>query len=300
LCLCGEYLFGQERMMFVAVGHNGARIASPDGREWKFAQAGKEGEVYRCVAAGDGRVVAVGSYGGSIIFAASTDGQSWKTGTRDGKYTYYFRGLTFGPGGFLALGGDPGAVGASRPFICRSTDGMTWGDYINIAGVNMIRRAAWSKELCVGVGDRGRRAFSRDGQKWEDVPGVKAKDTLIDVAYGASLFVGVGLHGLRMSTTDGKVWSDPQRGEEGEHLNSVLWAEDRFVAIGAGATYISPDGKEWKRHANTDAPLTATYGKGVFVGASWKGRLLVSRDGIAWEQVHKHEHHLEAVAYLPG
>jgi hypothetical protein len=284
--------------MFIAVGHNGARIASPDGREWKFVQAGKEGEVFRCVVTGGGRAVAVGSYGGANIFASSTDGKEWKTGTKDGKYVQYFRGLTFGPGGFLALGGDPGSVGSSHPFICRSTDGLAWGDYVEITGAHILRRAAWGKDLCVGVGDRGRRASSRDGQKWEDVPGVKARDTLIDVAYGAGLFVGVGLHGLRMTTADGKTWSEPLRGEEGEHLNSIVWADSRFVAIGAGATYISPDGKEWQRQRNADAPLTVAYGNGLFVGATWKGKLLRSSDGINWEQVHKHEHHLEAVAYL--
>ncbi len=285
--------------MFIAVGHHGIRLVSLDGRDWKVTQAGKEGEVYRCVVAGAGRVVAVGSYGGGNIFAASTDGTQWKTDSKDGRYVRYFRGLTFGPGGFLALGGDPGSVGSSKPFVSVSADGLAWGDYVEISGVHILRRAAWGKDLCVGVGDRGRRAWSRDGKKWTDVPGVRAKETLIDVAHGAGIFVGVGLHGLRMHTTDGQTWSEPQRGDEGEHLNSIVWAGDRFVAVGAGATYVSRDGKDWVRHPNRDAPLTVAYGDGIFVGVHWKGRIFFSRDGITWEQVHKADHHLEAIVHTP-
>ena len=40
--------------MFVAVGHDGLRLTSDDGKDWKPAQAGKEGEVYRAVAFGNG------------------------------------------------------------------------------------------------------------------------------------------------------------------------------------------------------------------------------------------------------
>ena len=62
-----------------------------------------------------------------------------------------------------------------------------------------------------------------------------------------------------------------------------------------GATWISPDGEKWERKPNTNAPLTVAFGHDTFVGVHWKGRLLRSADGIAWEQVHKCEYHLEAV-----
>ena len=69
------------------------------------------------------------------------------------------------------------------------------------------------------------------------------------------------------------------------------------MAVGLGATYFSADGRKWKREKNVDAPLTATYGDGVFLGAHWKGRILRSVDAVAWKQVHKAEHHVEALAY---
>jgi hypothetical protein len=91
------------------------------------------------------------------------------------------------------------------------------------------------------------------------------------------------------------------RGFEGEHLNSIVFAEEKFVAIGAGATYISADGRAWERHANSKAPTTAIFGtisgKGVFVGALWKGQIVTSTDGITWQESHKNEHHLEAIAF---
>ncbi|MBV8882298.1 MAG: hypothetical protein JO332_20240, partial [Planctomycetaceae bacterium] len=147
------------------------------------------------------------------------------------------------------------------------------------------------------VGDRGRRSVSKDGKDWTDAADLKATDTLVDVAFGAGRFVGVGLHGLRSVTEDGQKWTHRFPGEEGEHLNSILWAGDRFVAVGQGATYFSPDGLDWTRKENQDAPLTAAFGAGVFVGTNYKGKILRSSDAVAWKQVYKAEHHLEAVSW---
>jgi len=284
---------------FVAVGHHGLRLASEDGVVWKDIQVGKEGETYRAVAHGNGRFVAVGSYGGSNLFAASPDGVTWQTAQKDAQYSAYLRAVGFARGEFLALGGDPGAVGDSKPFGMTTADGVSWGANLPFAGKELLRRFAFGAGRYVAVGDRGRRSASTDGRDWKDAPGVKAIDTLIDVAFGAGpgVFVGVGLHGLRMRTVDGLAWTDRQLGEEGEHLNSVLWAGDRFVAVGQGATYTSRDGAAWSRAPNRDAPLTVAHGRGVFVGAAWKGRLLRSADGVAWEPAFKADHHVEALAF---
>ena len=136
-----------------------------------------------------------------------------------------------------------------------------------------------------------------DGQFGNAAPDLKATDTLVDVAFGAGKFVGVGLHGLRSVTEDGLKWTQRFPGEEGEHLNSILWTGDRFVAVGQGATYSSPDGLEWTRKENKDAPLAAAYGGGVFVGTNYKGKILRSTDALEWTQVYKAEYHFEAVAW---
>ena len=100
-----------------------------------------------------------------------------------------------------------------------------------------------------------------------------------------------------MTSSDGLKWSDRQVGEEGEHINSILWTGERFVAVGLGATYFSNDGRKWQRKKNHDAPLTATHGDGIFLGAHWKGRILRSTDAIRWKQVFRSEHHIEALSH---
>jgi hypothetical protein len=282
---------------YVAVGHNGLRLVSGNGTDWRVSASGKEGEVFRAAAFGNGRFVAVGTFGGSNLFASTADGSAWDSWSKDGRYSTYVRSLAFGDGRFVAIGGDPGAVGSSSPVALHSTDGVQWTDFIPLGGKHILRRIAFGKGLWVGVGDRGRRASSKDAKSFTDDEGFKAVDTLIDVAFGKGVFVGVGLHGLRMLSEDGLKWTRRFAGEEGEHLNSVVWAEDRFFAVGQGATYSSPDGVEWKRLENRDAPLTVAFGNGLFVGANWKGRILTSRDGVDWTQVHKAEHHIESVAY---
>lgn len=283
--------------LFVAVGLDGLRVASADGATWADAQTGREGESYRAVAFGNGVCAAVGSFGGDNILATTADGKTWKTGKQEAKYVKYIRGLAFGDGRFLALGGDPGSVGASKPFVMFSKDGLAWDGPFDVPGKHMLRRAAWGGGRFVAVGDRGRRAASKDGKEWTDAPETKAIDTLVDVAFGNGVFVGVGLHGLRMASADGLKWTARQTGEEGEHLNSVLFAGGTFVAVGAGATFTSADGEKWERHANTNAPQVATYGGGVFVGAAWKGRLFRSKDGITWKETHKADRHVLAVAF---
>jgi hypothetical protein len=281
--------------LFLAVGHNGLRMTSSDGRTWSAPQLGKEGEVYRAAAVGNGRLVAVGTFGGDQVLASSKNDGMWTVSKRPGGYGGYLRSLTFVNGRFLALGGDPGAVGVAAPYLLSSADGEKWEES-KFGGKFMLRRLAFGNGVYVGVGDRGRRSSSADAKTWTDVPNTKPLETLIDVAFGAGVFVGVGLHGLRMSTTDGAKWSEKQLGEEGEHLNSIVWAKDRFLAVGAGVTMTSADGRKWERHDNRDAPLTMAWHDGVFVGSRWKGRLMRSTDGIAWEETAKREHHAEAIA----
>src|SRR3954447_22474935 len=196
--------------LFVAVGLDGLRLSSADGSTWGDKQTGREGESYRAVAVGNGLCVAVGSFGGDNILASTGDGKTWKTGKHEAKYVKYMRGLCFGSGQFMALGGDPGSVGSSKPFMMFSKDGLTWDGPFDVPGKHMLRRAAWGGGRFVAVGDRGRRATSKDGKEWADAPETKATDTLVDVTFGNGVFVGVGLHGLRTSTADGLKWTAKQ------------------------------------------------------------------------------------------
>ncbi|MFN3649836.1 MAG: WD40/YVTN/BNR-like repeat-containing protein [Armatimonadota bacterium] len=283
--------------LFVAAGHDGLRIVSRDGIRWEHAQSGREGETFLSVCFGGGRCVAAGRFGGSNLLSVTADGRTWKNQLQDARYALYLLGLCHAAGRFLGVGGDPGAVGASQPFVVHSPDGESWSERQEISGKNVLRRLAWGSGRIVAVGDRGRRAVSTDGLTWQDVPEPKAVDTLVDVAFGAGVFVGVGLHGLRMVSRDGLQWEHRVTGPEGEHLNSVLWTGKQFAAIGLGASYFSADGVQWERRPNRNPPLTAAYGAGTFVGAAWKGRLLRSPDGVTWEEAFRAPTHVEAVGY---
>ena len=275
--------------MFVAVGHDGLRLTSDDGKDWKTPQTGKEGEVYRRLAFGNGVFAAVGSYGGGNIMAATKDGAMWSTASNDAKYSRYYRGLCFGDGRFLALGGDPGAVGVAAAFVSTSTDGTTWSGFQrHLRQVHAPPRGVRRWAFC-----RGRRPWPagvfRDGLNWDDVPGVKPIDTLIDIAFGNGIFVGVGLHGLRRSTRRRRdlVRARPRprrRASERDRLGrrpirrrrprrNLLLA--RRPGLGAGA-------KRRRQRA-----LTFCYGRGIFLGARWKGRLLRSTDAVRWDEVQK-------------
>ncbi|MEP6756259.1 MAG: hypothetical protein ABJA67_12215 [Chthonomonadales bacterium] len=283
---------------FVAVGHNAVIYVSPDGERWEQVHVGKEGEIYRTVAIGNGVGIAIGSYGGDNITAITTNGKDWTVGKKEAGYVRYIRTLIYEGGSFIGYGGDGGSVGSSRPFEFHSTDGKTWSEFQDVGGPHMLRRIAAGAGKFVGVGDRGRLSASPDGRKdWKDVVGTTAKETLVDVAFGNGIFVGVGLNSLRMRTKDGMTWSDKQIGEEGEHLTSIVWTGTQFTAIGIGATFFSADGVAWKRESNKNAPLTATFGNGVYVGAKWKGRVLLSKDAIDWREVLKSEFHMTAIAF---
>lgn len=286
--------------LFIAVGQDGLRLISENGTDWVRPQTGKEGETYRCCVYGLGRWVAVGSYGGENIAAVTTDGTKWETAKKAANYVRYFRGLGFDGKQFVGIGGDPGSVGASKPFYCTSTTGLQWTDFTELGGKHIIRRLAFGQGLTVGVGDRGRRVVAKDLTKWEDAPEAKAIETLVDIAFGNGKFVGVGLHGLRMASEDGVTWSAKQTGEEGEHLNSVVWTGKQFVAVGSGATYFSADGAKWEKKANQDAPANCCFGGGLFAGTGWKGRILISQDALAWREVYKNEKHLEAICWGSG
>src|ERR1700736_811687 len=140
--------------LFVAVGQNGQRITSSNGTDWANSQTGKEGETWRAIAYGNGRFVGIGSFGGANIMGAS-DGVTWEFSKYDGKYSRYLRGIVFHNGSFIGLGGDPGSVGAAKPFALISQDGKTWGDLIELPGKFILRRFAVGNGLIVGVGDRG-------------------------------------------------------------------------------------------------------------------------------------------------
>ncbi|HET6249127.1 MAG TPA: hypothetical protein VFE47_15645 [Tepidisphaeraceae bacterium] len=285
--------------LFVAVGEDGVRAFSSDGKQWTHSKTGKDGEVLLTACFGGGRCVVGGRFGGSNHFFATGDGLAWEASENDAKYAIFVRNIVYYRDQFLAFIGDSG----DKPYILPSADGVHWGEKRLVAdnkashANSLLRRFAIGNDLLVGVGDFGRKCVSRDGIEWKNAPDIKAVDSLIDIAFGNGVFAGGGMHGLRMRSTDGLTWTDRQVGEEGEHINSMLWDGKQFVGVGQGATYTSADAVKWERVPNTNAPTVAAFGGGVYVGSLWQGRLLRSVDAVHWDEVTRLPQHVLALAF---
>lgn len=281
--------------LFVAVGEDAMRCFSSDGRTWFNIQTGREGEVYSTAAFGNGRCVAGARFGGQSTSAATLDGTTWQTASYDAKYSNYIHNIVFFNQRFLGLG---------TTFVMPSEDGLKWEPQHKLPERKMswgmdptYHRFAIGNGVLVGVGDFGASAVTKDGLEWTLNANPKPANTLIDVAFGNGVFVGGGMHGLRMRSSDGLSWTDRVVGEEGEHINAMIWDGKQFAGIGQGGTYLSPDGLKWERIPNQDAPTTATFNDGVYVGSLWQGRIMRSTNGVAWEQVTQLPQHAVAITH---
>ncbi len=286
-------LFGQ----FLAVGRMGLRMTSADGNAWSKPQFHKDPHTLASIAVGNGCVVAAGMNGtGSNAFHRSTDLQTWEVQTMKSDYIYMVRSVGFGDGRFMAMlaGGTNRDDGGVEHL---SSDGKDWGERIK-RDKGSLNRAVFGNGTWTGIGFYGCKAVSTDGRAWQTAPDQIPADTLITIAYGKGVFVGGGLNGLRMASPDGLKWGAKQLGDEGEHIHSMLYTGKEFVGVGLGATFFSPDGQTWTRKPNSDPPVSCAYGKGVFVGSAYKGRIMVSKDAVTWKQALKCEEHILAVAFV--
>ncbi len=283
---------------FAAVGLDGIKVTSEDGRDWQNVHESGDGMTYKFACFGGGRCLALGKTGPKEIVAVSDDGRNWDLGaTGESTYGGGVCGLTYFNDEFILFTGSGTSANNTNPAIKTSPDGLTWSDKTSISGNFRLHGFASDGSILVGVGEKGRRSYSSDGKNWVNDDDVRPLDTMISVAYGNRIFVGSGLHGMRMTTDDGKSWSSRIDGEEGEHINSMLWTGSEFVGIGLGATYLSRDGSSWTRKPNENPPTSAAYGNGIFVGIRWKGRVMISRDAIVWENVYRAASHLEAISF---
>jgi hypothetical protein len=288
--------------VFVAVGENGLRAFSSDGKTWTHMQTDREGVLLHYACFFKGRCFAGGRFGGELVAYHTKDGVAWQSGKLDSKPYAERLELLFATDrevcGIISSDGAP-------PQAIRTQDGKTWtarkalvDDWRVMVRDAHLRRVARGNGRIVFTGDYGARLSGKTlDEKFQAVPKASAKDTLIDITFGNGVFVGSGLHALRMRSKDGLDWTDRTVGEEGEHINSMIFDGKQFVGIGQGATYTSPDGAEWKRTPNKNAPTVAAFGQGVYVGAVWPGKLLRSSDGIDWAEVHLFPHNVLTLAY---
>lgn len=266
-------------------------------------QTAREGTLLNRACFAGGRCVAAGKLGGERTVFVTADGLTWTQTKLDGRpYVTRIEVLYAEQNHFHLVVNEDG----EKPGVMRSADGIKWEPRKPVLdNPKVLRHDAHLRRGVLGangqlvvIGDYGARLSRKAvGDQWQAVPNAAARDTLIDLAFGNGVFVGGGLHGLRMRSRDGLDWTDRVTGEEGEHINAMIWDGRQFVGVGQGGTYLSQDGKAWRREANESAPTAATFAEGIFIGTLWPGKILRSTDGIRWKQVHQFPHHILALAH---
>ena len=236
--------------------------------------------------AGTPIAVAVG-YGRRRV--SSVDGSHWtlieKT-PNGGDDNDLFRGVTYGNGRFVAVGG------STVSLTQISTDGMNWID--GGTGTAWLGGVAWNGTVFVAAGGNGLRLRSTDnGATWTNPAGSQAKHYRA-VAFGAGQVVAVGHTydksgpnntdvGVIVSTADGLQWTE--RRAAGETFGSIAYGNGIFVASTDGTTVAtSTDGITW-----VDQVVGTGSGGICFTGSEfvlWRNSgTYRSSNGTVWTQV---------------
>jgi hypothetical protein len=265
---------------FVAVGHQGTILASPDGITWTSRTSGTTNYLSDVAWSGT-QFVAVG---GQIL--TSPDGITWTSRTSPGcTPTGCKLNRAAWSGTLFVAVGDAGT-------ILTSPDGITWTSRTSPGCTPTgckLNRAAWSGTLFVAVGDAGTILTSPDGITWTSRTSGVSHD-LTDVTWSGTQFVVVGSQFGRATirtSPDGITWG-PQViliSPLLDGLYGVTWSGTQFVAVGArGSILTSSDGITWiSMISGTINQLYGVVWSGTeFVAVGAEGTILTSPDGVTW------------------
>lgn len=295
--------------LYVAAGHSGTILTSPDGQTWTAINTGLTSNFDK-IAYLNGNWIAMGGSGSGTNLLTSSDGVTWTARTAG---TSVFNYAAYGAGVYVAVGASGSvfsspdlvtwtirsagsnvfndvifangvfvAVGATNS-IYSSADGITW-TLRSAAGT--FNRVIYENSLFVAIANSGVIYTSPDGTTWT-IRASNVASNLADVAWNGSLFVAVGASGVITTSPDGVTWTARTIGDTGLTLNSVSWSGARFVATtttaSTGVAIISTDGITWSRSATAyaGAILYSGYlgGRFLAVGAN---QIQTSTDGLNW------------------
>jgi photosystem II stability/assembly factor-like uncharacterized protein len=155
-----------ESSLFVAVGLDGLRVVSKDGKTWTDAPETKAIDTLADVAFGNRVFVGVGLHG---LRMKSEDGLKW-TARQTGEEGEHLNSVVFADGKFVV-------VGAGATYT--STDGEKWA---RAANENAPQVATHGAGGFVGAAWKGRLFASTDGAKWTETH--KADRHVLAVAFG--------------------------------------------------------------------------------------------------------------------
>ena len=247
---------------------------STDGATWTVAPVAAAGFLFG-VAWNGTHFVAVGSMteidrrvsGGyreiSGVVMRSTDGATWTEPSMvDGTNT--LRGVTWGDGRFVVVGGRP-----DGGTIHHSADGLRWTAASGVSVADLLNGVTWGGGRFVAVGGLtdGTIHHSADGAAWTAASGVdEGTGAFYGVAWGGGRFVAVGSGTVNVGTGsagNGGTGDGDSPGSGGEPVpppappsGAVLQAvEEAETTELKGAIVHSTDGATW-----TAAPVAADWG----------------------------------------
>jgi hypothetical protein len=240
--------------------------------------------LYRGVAFGDGKFVAVGGWGFGIATVSNDGGQTWQSRqafTKGNSFTTgtnseaaWFAGITYGKGRFVAV--DGGGT------LFWSTDGRNWtstsGSCRDKPGSGALRSIYFTGDAFYASGDNGTWGLSTDGSSWSQT------------GVGNGVQSLVRLNNMYYGIYDSKVWATSQLTNPWTELASVGTADQlvyrpdtkQLVAIGA------------HNHISSVAPFTTwvvnSYNNGPYRSISMLGNIFIgalarSNDGLTWQNL---------------
>ena len=228
------------------------------------------------------RLVAVGE--GRRVSTTPDYGTTWSTDrwdTLEGHTNALQRGMCYGAGRFVAVGGSDGAYWWTSPdgdtwtdhaeaggaigdcaygdgrFVAfagdllTSSDGLTWSVSPQPYVPSHLRAMAYGIDATgtprfVAVGDSGRVAVTLDGTSWSsDAHPISTDVRHVDFGVGTAgaVWVAAGSSGTLATSPDGVSWTEQVVGTA--DWSGVVWGGDRFLAGSGSTLYSSPDGYVW-------------------------------------------------------
>jgi len=229
-------------------------------------------------------IVVVG-YGGRR--ARSVDGQTWQNFQQltpnGGDDDNLFRGVGYGDGTFVAVGG------STHAYTMTSTDGITWANE-NRTPRAWLGNVAYLSGQFVAAGGNGLRVRSTDrGVTWTSDPGYQPIHYR-DVASGNGIVIAVGHNydttpnvGIGAVTSNGTQWMETHRG--GAAFADIEFGNGVFIATGGQRVARTTNGMTWTdvTFATTGATSVAFTDTEFIVGVG--SSHYRSTDGMTWTPV---------------
>jgi PKD repeat protein len=263
---------------------------------WTSRVSGANSAIYFDVAAGGGRVVAVGQSVGA--YRTSTDGITWTAATLGGGITANTHLYTIIHDGAQFIAGGMDHDGSWKGVILTSPNGTTWTRR-HFNGQKVTGLAAGTGVM-VAVGEAGAMWRSTDSITWTPVTSGTSLN-FSDIAWGGGRFIaGAGdmtdepYPRAVLTSSDGLTWTNTTATTGLPHLSEIAeieYIDGRFIASGwnAGIRKSTDLGVTFPAVESSYKSMTGiAYGNGIYLAVGVdpsKGSTdinMASTDGETW------------------